>query len=147
MTLKMNKTNTVPALALQTLPPFLGFLFFYLHSNIPHSLLSGAWYDRPLDDTPSAINKRLNYKPLSFFQTDIDLSGEVKPLTGPNITDQFLQHLEATDSDAFAYLTLYPFKGYDAVTDAQLKDISDRILRLIQRGRKVFIRYAPEVSV
>jgi hypothetical protein len=28
-----------------------------------------------------------------------------------------------------------------------LKDISDRILRLIQRGRKVFIRYAPEVSV
>ncbi|KAJ3136563.1 hypothetical protein HK100_001546 [Physocladia obscura] len=42
-------------------------------------LLLGAWYDRNNSDSPAAINARFDYKPLSFFQTDIDLSGTVKP--------------------------------------------------------------------
>ncbi|KAJ3329656.1 hypothetical protein HDU76_007461, partial [Blyttiomyces sp. JEL0837] len=92
------------------------------------------------------MNARFGYKPLSFFQTDIDLSGVVKPSTGPNITTQFLQHLIDTKTDAMAFLTVYPFQGFDKVTDAQIKDLADRVNEIVKSGRGVFIRYAPEMN-
>ncbi|KAI9335028.1 glycoside hydrolase superfamily, partial [Zopfochytrium polystomum] len=106
----------------------------------------GAWYDRPNRDTPAAINKRLNFKPLAFFQTDIDLSGEKKKETSPNITTQFLQDLQDSNSDAMAFLTVYPFQGFAAVTDAQLTDLLNRVAAIIATGRSVFLRYAPEMN-
>ncbi|KAJ3412550.1 hypothetical protein HDV05_000584 [Chytridiales sp. JEL 0842] len=110
-------------------------------------VLLGAWYDRILGDTPTAINNRLAYQPLSFFQTDIDLSGKLKPMTGPNITDQFLTQLTESNTDALAYLTVYPFEGFDAITDAQLTDLANRIKRILEGGRQgIFLRYAPEMN-
>ncbi|KAJ3412639.1 hypothetical protein HDV05_000450 [Chytridiales sp. JEL 0842] len=108
--------------------------------------MGGAWYDRILGDTPSTLNDRLNYQPLSFFQTDIDLSGQLKPLTGPNITDQFLTQLNESGTDAMAYLTVYPFMGFDAITDDQLSDLAARMRRILESGRSLFLRYAPEMN-
>ncbi|KAI9324973.1 glycoside hydrolase superfamily [Zopfochytrium polystomum] len=108
-------------------------------------VLFGAWYDRPHGDTPLDINNRLG-RNLSFFQTDIDLTGTSKPETAPNITDQFIQHLDQTNTDAIAYLTVYPFYGFDAVTDAQLDDLVTRIKKIIASGRSLFLRYAPEMN-
>ncbi|KAI8849993.1 hypothetical protein BC829DRAFT_416291 [Chytridium lagenaria] len=41
---------------------------------------------------------------------------EPDPRTALNITDGYLQQLEDTGTDAMAYLTIYPHKGYEAVT-------------------------------
>ncbi|KAI9346454.1 glycoside hydrolase superfamily [Obelidium mucronatum] len=106
----------------------------------------GAWYDRNLTDTPSAVNARIGYKPLSFFQTDIDFSGTDKPWTAPSLTDQFLQQLQDTKTDAFAMLTLYPFQGYDKITDAQIADMGTRLNKLANAGRPVFLRFASEMN-
>ncbi|KAJ1566593.1 hypothetical protein HK405_009180, partial [Cladochytrium tenue] len=76
---------------------------------------SGAWYDRPNGDTPAAINARAQVN-LSLFQSDIDLSGVNKPLTAPNYTTQFLEHLVDTGTNAVAFLTVYPYQGLENVT-------------------------------
>ncbi|KAJ3010089.1 UNVERIFIED_CONTAM: hypothetical protein HDU68_002333, partial [Siphonaria sp. JEL0065] len=109
-------------------------------------VLLGAWYDRNNSDTPKAVNARLGYKPLAFFQTDIDFSGTIKPWTAPGITEQLLQQLKDTNSDADAYLTVYPFQGLNSITDAQLADMAARIKSLIISGRRVFLRFAPEMN-
>ncbi|KAJ3030253.1 UNVERIFIED_CONTAM: hypothetical protein HDU68_009650 [Siphonaria sp. JEL0065] len=106
----------------------------------------GAWYDRNLTDTPSAVNARIGYKPLSFFQTDVDFSGTLKPWTAPSITDQFLQQLKDTQTDAFAMLTVYPFQGFANITDAQLADMATRLNAFVSAGRPVYFRFAPEMN-
>ncbi|KAI8837306.1 hypothetical protein BC829DRAFT_376962 [Chytridium lagenaria] len=63
-----------------------------------------------------------------------------------NITDGYLQQLEDTGTNAFAYLTIYPFNDFDGVTDAQLDELGDRLLRIISRGRKIFLRLYPEMN-
>ncbi|KAI8832174.1 glycoside hydrolase superfamily [Chytridium lagenaria] len=45
-----------------------------------------------------------------------------------------------------AYLTIYPHKGYEAVTDAELNELGERLLRIIQAGRKIFLRLWPEMN-
>jgi ribosome-binding factor A len=56
--------------------------------------------------------------------------------------------LQETGTDAYAYLTFYPFLGFDAITDAQLTDLLNRVERILtaRNGTGIFIRYAPEVS-
>ncbi|KAI8840256.1 hypothetical protein BC829DRAFT_24967 [Chytridium lagenaria] len=113
----------------------------------PHN--SGSWYQRVEGDTPLNINNRLNGIPgagLSFFQTDIDISLGKDPRTTLNITDGYLAQLEETGTDALAYLTVYPFLGYEGVTEDQLNELGDRIKRIIERGRKVFLRLWPEMN-
>ncbi|ORY29901.1 glycoside hydrolase [Rhizoclosmatium globosum] len=111
-------------------------------------ILLGAWYDRNLSDTPSAVNARIGYKPLSFFQTDVDFSGTLKPWTSPQtVIPQFQQQLKDTNTDAIAMLTVYPFQGLgDKISDAQLKDMGDRLNGLVNSGRQVFLRFAPEMN-
>jgi hypothetical protein len=109
---------------------------------------SGAWYSRPIGDTPAAINARLNYKPLSFFQTDIDLSGTVKPETHPSIVESsFIPDLQGSNTEAMAYLTVYPFQGFDNVTESQLENLLSSIKKVLATQRSMFLRYAPEVYV
>ncbi|KAJ3107904.1 hypothetical protein HDU97_002836 [Phlyctochytrium planicorne] len=112
-------------------------------------LYLGAWYERMEGDLASQVNARIKGIPgagLSFFQTDIDISLGKDPRTAPNITDSYLQQLEDTGTDTFAYLTVYPFLGFDGVTDAQLNDLAQRIVKIISRGRKVFLRLYPEMN-
>ncbi|KAJ3084725.1 hypothetical protein HDU99_006159 [Rhizoclosmatium hyalinum] len=106
----------------------------------------GAWYDRNNSDTPNAINQRFNYKPLSFFQTDIDMSG-VKWWTAPEVVlPQFRQQLKDTKTDAFAMLTVYPFGGFDAITEKQLADMATGLNNLVNDGHQVFFRFASEMN-
>ncbi|KAJ3127339.1 hypothetical protein HK101_005598, partial [Irineochytrium annulatum] len=113
----------------------------------------GAWYERPTmyGQTPSDVNGNLTLagmtKPgLTFFQIDLDLSGMNNPENNLTVTDQLMQHLQATNTDAFAYITLYPFAGFGNVTDAIIAEIGTRVNALINAGHDVFIRYAPEMN-
>ncbi|TPX73569.1 mannan endo-1,4-beta-mannosidase [Chytriomyces confervae] len=111
------------------------------------SVMLGAWYDRNLTDTPSAVNTRLNYKPLAFFQTDMDLSSVVKPWTAPKVVmPQFIQQLEDTKTNAVAMLTLYPFEGYSKITDAQLQEMADWFNKMADAGHSIFVRFASEMN-
>ncbi|KAJ3114938.1 hypothetical protein HDU96_001438 [Phlyctochytrium bullatum] len=113
-------------------------------------VLLGAWYMRAQGDPAKDVNARLTGIPgagLSFFQTDVDITdARNDPGTTLNITDSYLQELEETGTDALAYLTVYPFRGYNTITDAQLQDLGRRLLRIIQSGRSVFLRLYPEMN-
>lgn len=127
-------SHVVNGVALAPLEPSAGHIYF------------GAWYDRNNSDTPAQINKRM-HKPLAFFQTDIDFSGVEKPWTAPNITDQFIRQLDETKTDAIAFLTVYPFQGMGSnITDAQIADMATRLNALVNSGRRVFFRFAPEMN-
>ncbi|KAJ3118754.1 hypothetical protein HDU96_009343 [Phlyctochytrium bullatum] len=113
------------------------------------NIFLGAWYERLEGDTAKNVNERIKGIPgagLSFFQTDIDISIGKDPRTALNITDMYLQQLEETGTDAFAYLTIYPFKGFDGVTTEQLTELAERIKRIIQTGRGLFLRLYPEMN-
>ncbi|KAJ3075338.1 hypothetical protein HDU98_008421 [Podochytrium sp. JEL0797] len=113
----------------------------------PHGkVLLGAWYDRNNSDTPIAINKRINNN-LSFFQTDIDLSGTFKPWTAPEISVQFLQQLQDTGTNATGMLTIYPFQGLGAnITDAQLDKMAGYMNNIVNAGHSLFIRFGSEMN-
>ncbi|KAI8832287.1 glycoside hydrolase superfamily [Chytriomyces cf. hyalinus JEL632] len=137
MKLALALTATLPlaTLSLAPLEPGVG------------QVLLGAWYDRNSSDTPSAVNTRLGYKPLNFFQTDYDMSGKKPFKPKPEIVDEFIVQLKESNSDASAYLTVYPFQGLgDNITDEHLRDTLARIKAVIATGRKVFVRFAPEMN-
>ncbi|KAJ3277273.1 hypothetical protein HK104_003473 [Borealophlyctis nickersoniae] len=100
----------------------------------------GAWYDRLQNDTPVAINSRLGYKPLSFFQSDINLTSTLQ------LPTEFDQQVDATGTDAILYLTVYPIQGFDVVTDSAVADLAKEVKSLCDKGRRVFIRYASEMN-
>jgi hypothetical protein len=92
------------------------------------------------------MNQRLNVN-LSFFQVDFTVTpqaGIIDP--GPEITDQALQQLEDSGTNAGLYWTIYPKGGLDSVTDAILADLVVRLQKAIYTGRKVLFRYAPEMN-
>ncbi|KAJ3113470.1 hypothetical protein HDU96_003374 [Phlyctochytrium bullatum] len=113
-------------------------------------ILLGSWYMRAQGEPAKDLNARLKGIPgagLSFFQTDFDITNSRNdPLISANITDLFLQELEDTGTDAVAYVTVYPFGGYDMITDAMLTDLAQRVLRILQRSRSVFLRLYPEMN-
>ncbi|KAJ3152702.1 hypothetical protein HK101_001797 [Irineochytrium annulatum] len=110
-------------------------------------MMIGAWYERTLGDTPALMNGRLGGLPgLTFFQTDIDISGKHDPTTGLNITDQFITHLVSTNTNAAGYITIYPYGGFDDVSDAQLTTLANNMIKLVSSGRQLFLRYAPEMN-
>ncbi|KAJ3110498.1 hypothetical protein HDU96_006523 [Phlyctochytrium bullatum] len=112
------------------------------------SLLLGPWYERTMNDTPSLVNARLQ-RNLTFFQVDFDITqeapGQVVDPT-PEITDQAMEQVEATGTDAWMYWTIYPKGGLNSVTDAMLDDLAQRVAKAITRGHKLFLRYAPEMN-
>ncbi|KAJ3246420.1 hypothetical protein HDU78_007138 [Chytriomyces hyalinus] len=113
----------------------------------PGKVLLGAWYDRNLTDTPVAVNARINYKPLAFFQTDVDFSSTLKPWTAPSVViPQFLRQLNETQTDAIAYLTVYPFQGFANITDAQLQDMANRLNQMVDAGHSVLLRFGSEMN-
>ncbi|KAJ3104011.1 hypothetical protein HDU96_009075 [Phlyctochytrium bullatum] len=111
---------------------------------------SGAWYQRVEGDTPVGVNGRIAGIPgdgLSFFQTDIDIMVKKDPRTALNITEPYLQQLEETGTDAFAYLTVYAHgQGLAIVTDEAIIELAQRLERIMNAGRKVFLRMYPEMN-
>ncbi|KAJ3417393.1 hypothetical protein HDV05_004858 [Chytridiales sp. JEL 0842] len=109
----------------------------------------GAWYSRPTGDTPSAMNARLGRRNLTFFQADFDINDDPTARSpGPqiNITDEVLQHIDETGTDAMVYWTVYPKGGLQNITTDVLDDLTNRISFAIQGGRGVFLRFAPEMN-
>jgi hypothetical protein len=105
-------------------------------------LMLGAWYDRLGGDTPSRINQRVNYKPLTFFQSDMNITDTLQS----DYIDEFIKQVEETETDAFIYLTLYPFEGFNRVTDGAIDEFVVKVKQIVQTGRKVLIRYASEMN-
>ncbi|KAJ2996258.1 hypothetical protein HDV02_006655 [Globomyces sp. JEL0801] len=102
----------------------------------------GSWYDRLHGDTPVSTNARLNYKPLAFFQSDMNMTKTLQSVE----MEMYFNQVEQTQTDCFLYLTIYPMEGYDAVSDEAIADLSNRIKSITETGRKVLIRYASEMN-
>ncbi|KAJ3299522.1 hypothetical protein HK104_008618 [Borealophlyctis nickersoniae] len=106
----------------------------------PLRLLSGAWYDRLLGDTPVAINTRVGYKPLSLFQSDINITSTLQMPT------QFIEQVQATNTDTILFLTVFPIDGWDVITDDATQQMVKVIGDLTKGGRRVLLRYASEMN-
>ncbi|KAJ3104010.1 hypothetical protein HDU96_009074 [Phlyctochytrium bullatum] len=146
-----SSSAAVPAAATTSAPAAAATSTGTATSMIPPDgqMLLGAWFQRMEGDPARLVSERIKGIPgagLSFFQTDIDISNGKDSRTLLNITDSYLQQLEETGTDASAYLTIYPFKGFDGVTDDQLTELAQRIVRIINRNRSVFLRLYPEMN-
>lgn len=103
-------------------------------------ILFGPWYDRVTGDTIVDITKRFNYKKFSFVQSDINITDHLQ------YPDEFIKHLDDSKADTIMYLTVYPFEGFDKVTDEAYDEFVQLIIKLVNAGRRVLIRYASEMN-
>jgi hypothetical protein len=101
----------------------------------------GAWYDRLNGDDPTKINTRVG-RPMSFFQVDVNVTQTLQA----DAIDQFERQVRDTRSNAFMMLTVYPYEGFDAVSDAAHRQLVDKIATLSKSGMKVLVRYASEMN-
>ncbi|KAI9205030.1 glycoside hydrolase superfamily [Polychytrium aggregatum] len=99
----------------------------------------GTWYDRLGGDTPTAINSRLNYKPLTLFQSDLNISSTLQDPT------QIFQQMQ-TVPGAVLLLTLFMYDSLDGVSDAALSDLGNKLAQYNSQGGKVILRYASEMN-
>jgi hypothetical protein len=135
-------------------------LFLYLSLNAVQapapleppdgSLYFGPWYERLNGDYPISINNRLGVN-LSFFHSDFNLTDDCQPKE----IDMFLEQVYATSTNALVYMTIYPMKGFGAITDAALQTLTLKvnlqiiivqIVEAVSRGIRIFIRYASEMN-
>jgi len=112
------------------------YFFFFNHH------FRGAWYDRKQGDTPLSVNSRINYKNLSLFQSDVNITDVLQS----DYFDNFMSQLESTDSDCYAILTVYPIQGFDVVSDAAIQDLANRLIPVLNKGRRIFLRYGSEMN-
>lgn len=59
---------------------------------------------------------------------------------------QFVQQVDATQTDAIMYLTVYPMQGFDTVTAGAIDDLANLIGNYTNSGRRVFLRYGSEMN-
>jgi hypothetical protein len=105
------------------------------------SFYLGAWYDRLNGDTPTAINQRLGIKPMAFFQADINITETLQA----DALDEFIEQASA-QPHAFIYLTIYPYEGFDAVSDSAFLELVTKIQAIVNAGNNLMIRYASEMN-
>ena len=79
---------------------------------------------------------------MSLFQSDVNISYTLQS----QFVDHFFSQLDATHTDAIAYLTVYPMEGFEQVSEAALEDLAIKIANQTRKGRRVFIRYASEMN-
>jgi hypothetical protein len=103
----------------------------------------GAWWDRLNNQTPSMINQRFGYKPLSIWHSDVNITDTFQN----EYFDDIIAQIEATDTNAAIYVTVYPYDGFDQVSESALQDFIDKVKRVTSSGKKMFIRYAPEMVI
>jgi hypothetical protein len=60
--------------------------------------------------------------------------------------DNFFGQIDATGTDAIAYLTVYPYNGFENVGEEAVQDLAARIAKAVEAGRRFFIRYASEMN-
>jgi hypothetical protein len=65
---------------------------------------------------------------------------------GRETTTRSRNSRSSSSSSAAFYLTVYPFKGWEAVTPEGLADLVAFCRQVIQSGRKMIVRFAPEMN-
>jgi hypothetical protein len=105
-------------------------------------LMIGAWYDRLNQDTPVKIMDRVQTKPFSIWQSDMNITDTLQS----SFIDDFVLQVNASNSNAYLYLTLYPIMGFEAVTVGAINEFAEKIKTITATGRKVMIRYASEMN-
>lgn len=115
------------------------------HVNSDFSKLKlGVWYDRERGDAPTSINSRLGLenKTLTFWQSNIFATNTIESLK----LNQFILDVEQTNTDAFIYLTVYPWDGFDKFDDDALHLLARKVRDITATGREILLRYAPEAN-
>ncbi|KND00094.1 uncharacterized protein SPPG_04435 [Spizellomyces punctatus DAOM BR117] len=106
-----------------------------------NGILFGAWVNELSGtDTPNLVNQRFDHKPLSLFQSNINIPDDL------NLIPKILQLVDDTQTDAVLYLTVYPMTGFSRVTDSSIDQLAQMIQTAVAKGRRVMIRYAPEMN-
>lgn len=105
-------------------------------------LYMGPWFNLQGGDTVSGIIDRINYKPWSLFQADFNLTTDCQP----DDMNKFFQQMDGSNTNAIAYVTLYPILGFDNVTDDAIAQVSGILALQIQNGRRIFLRYGSEMN-
>jgi hypothetical protein len=101
----------------------------------------GPWYDRLAGDTVEQQNKRIDYKPFSMFQADVNITATLQASS----VDEIFTGIVGSQTDAIVYLTVYPYEGFDVITDAAVADLATRVGALTKDVHRIFIRYASEM--
>lgn len=78
--------------------------------------------------------------PIKFIINTHEIQTHTPPVS------QFFEQVEASNTDAYAYLTVYPIDGYEVVTDAAIDEMAQLIGNVTKGGRRVFLRYASEMN-
>ncbi|KAJ3056910.1 hypothetical protein HK102_011136, partial [Quaeritorhiza haematococci] len=112
-------------------------------SNGQHLL--AAWIDYTID-TPQAFNARLG-KNASAFGVAREIPFPTEPPSNPRADPtRIYDMIEDTHTDAAIHLTIYPSQGLDSITDEDLSKLVAECNALNQRGRRVFLRFAPDMN-
>jgi Glycosyl hydrolase family 26 len=107
-------------------------------------ILISAWLDTADSsagandgDRPAKFNQRLGIN-ASFFQYAQNLPVDTYPFP--------IEQIEATNSDALVYLTVYPSPNPWSITDAQISTLTAQMAKITSQGRRVLMRFAPEMN-
>ncbi|ORY62712.1 hypothetical protein BCR35DRAFT_308942 [Leucosporidium creatinivorum] len=106
----------------------------------------GAWLNLS-DDTPLAFNKRMGFNASSFQMSQNIPLDPFDYVTGSGgEIDETL--LEATQTNASLFLTVYPTTTLDLINSTSLTLLGEQILgyQSAPYNRSVFLRYAPEMQ-
>lgn len=110
----------------------------------PGKVYLGAWLDTADSsvtakdgDRPLLFNKRMAFN-ASVFQYAQNLP--VDTYTFP------IEQIEGTNTDALVYLTVYPQPYPFSIDDADIKALADQMAVLNAKGRKVLLRFGPEMN-
>lgn len=100
-------------------------------------------YDRLGGDTPLKTEQRVNIKPFSIWQSDVNITKDGLQL---DYIANFSAQVDEVNSNAILYLTIYPYDGFENVADSAIKDLANNVLKITSNGRKIMIRYASEMN-
>ncbi|KAJ3071389.1 hypothetical protein HDU98_005419 [Podochytrium sp. JEL0797] len=133
-----------------------------LYEPADGKIIWGAWVDTTNakdayqfgtagGDSPSSFNKRLGQN-AGVFHLSQTLPLTPSPWGGGPLTAN-LTHIEQTGTDAILFLTIYPNltapNPYDLYTDADIATLAtqlDNISDPAKSGRRVMVRFAPEMN-
>ncbi|KAH8921991.1 glycoside hydrolase family 26 protein [Atractiella rhizophila] len=113
------------------------------------SVLFAAWcnpYEVGTSPSPATFNQAIGLNTPIFLMSQSIPLDTVDPTTG--IGGAIRSDLiEATQTDAAIYLTVYPNKGFEAVTDTDISQLTQQIASWkAPVNRTVLLRYAPEMQ-
>ncbi|KAJ3023828.1 hypothetical protein HKX48_000516 [Thoreauomyces humboldtii] len=107
----------------------------------PSKLLFGAWLNFIKQaDSPTLLNQRFGQAAVGVFQSNFNIPEEL------GIVQGLIDMVDATNSDAIMYLTVYPMSGLGNVTDDNITTFGNVVQASVLKGRKFMIRYAPEMN-